>query len=396
VLRSYRYQLQPTAKQTHILAEWVERTRELYNASLQERRDAWRMSQAKVTLYDQMAELPGVREVRPEYQKIPIIVLRGALRRLDRAYQNFFRRCRSSEKPGYPRFRGRGRFDSILIDDLGKTNPLNGNRIAVPFLGTIKTRVHRPLGGIPKAMRLTRDAGGRWFITLACEDVPAKPLPATGLEVGIDLGLTSFIATSDGDNVPRQGMSRDQSRKIARAQRRVSRRKRGSARRRRAVRLLRKEHARVAARRRERSILLARALVAKYDRIYVENLNVRGLASGMLAKSVNDAAWGDFLHWLRVKAEEAGRKVVEVDPRGTSQICSGCGSVVKKTLADREHRCPNCGLVLDRDVNAAINILTAGRAVRGAAPLTRGRRRSAKSKSPRRSEHTENEVACGN
>ena len=140
----------------------------------------------------------------------------------------------------------------------------------------------------------------------------------------------------------------------------------------------------------------ARALVAAYGCIFVEKLNFVGLARGMLARPIHDAAWSGFLGWLRVKAEEAGRKVVEVDPRGTSQICSGCGSVVKKTLADREHRCPNCGLVLDRDVNAAINILTAGRAVRGAAPLTRGRRRSAKSKSPRRSEHTENEVACGN
>jgi len=162
------------------------------------------------------------------------------------------------------------------------------------------------------------------------------------------------------------------------------------------VKLLRKEYAKVSARRRERSIMLARALVARYDRIYVEDLNVRGLASGMLAKSVNDAAWGDFLRWLHVKAEEAGREVVEVDPCGTSQICSGCGVVVKKTLAVRVHRCPDCGLVLDRDVNAARNILTAGRAVRGGAPPARGQRRSAKSKSSRKPEHTASEMARGN
>ncbi len=393
MLRSYRYQLRPTMKQSRILAEWVERTRELYNAALQERRDAWQTAGTKVTAYEQISELAGVREVRPEYRRVPIVVLRGTIRRLDRAFQDFFRRCKTGKRPGYPRFKSRDRFDTILIDDLRK-NPLVVNRVVVPLLGRVKTRVHRTLEGIPKAMRLTRDASGRWFVTLVCENVPTKPLLPAGAEVGIDLGLTSFIATSDGDMVPRQGMGLDQSRRLARAQRRVSRRKRNSQRRRRAVRLLRKEHAHVAARRRERSILLAKVLVARYDRICVENLNIRGLASGMLAKSVNDAAWGDFLHWLRVKAEEAGREVVEVNPRGTSQLCSSCGITVRKTLADREHRCPDCGLILDRDVNAARNILAAGGAVRGVAPVVGGRLRSAESESSCRSK--ESTMACGN
>ncbi len=395
VLRSYRYQLSPTAKQSRVLAEWLERTRELYNACLQERRDVWKKCGLCVTAYDQMKALPDVRDVRPEYWRIPIVVQRGAIRRLDRAFAAFFRRCKSGEKPGYPRFRGRGRFESILIDDLGKKNPLIGSRVAVPLLGRIKTRAHRPLDGTPKAMRLTRDAGGRWFVTLACENVPTKPLHPTGAEVGVDLGLTSFIATSDGDTAPRQGTGLNQSRRLARAQRRVSRRKRGSHRRKRVVKLLRKEHAHAAACRRERSILLAKALVARYDRIYVEDLNIRGLASSMLARSIHDAAWGDFLHWLRVKAEEAGREVIEVNPCGTSQICSGCGVVVQKTLADRVHRCPDCGLILDRDINAARNILAAGRAVRGVAPAVRGRLRSAESKSSRRPEHTASAMARG-
>lgn len=395
VLRSYRYVIIPTQKQARILAEWLERTRELYNAALQERRDAWQRCGVSVSAYDQMKSLPEIREVRPEYRRIPIAVQRGVIRRLDKAFAAFFRRCKAGENPGYPRFRGRGRFESILIDDLGRHPVLRSNRVAVPMLGTIKAKIHRPLEGKPKAMRITQDAGGRWFVTMACDDVPAKPLAPTGQEVGIDLGLTSFIATSDGDKVPRP-QTRDHDRALARAQRRVARRKRCGNRRRRAVKLLRKIHARTAAKRRERSILLARALVARYDRIYVENLNIRGLASGMLAKEVNDAAWGDFLHWLRCKAEEAGRAVVGVDPRGTSQVCSGCGVVVQKSLTVREHRCQDCGLVLDRDHNAAINILAAGRAAQGAATPARVRRRSAKSKSSRKPEHTASETAREN
>jgi len=345
---------------------WLAMTRELYNAALQERRDAWQKQRVRVSAFDQMHALAAVRDVRPEFAAVPNVVQRGTIRRLDVAFRGFFKRVKAKQTPGYPRFRNRHRWSSLLIDDLSGKVPIvaGGRRVAVPLLGKVKLRQHRPLEGTPKAMRLTLRAG-RWFVTFACVDVPAKPLPPSDREVGIDLGLTHFIATSDGDVVDVPMAEREARRELARAQRRVSRRKRGGGRRRAAARLLARVHERVANVRRERHIVLARALVAQYGRIFVENLNVVGLARGMLARSVHDAAWSGFLGWLRTKATEAGREVVEVDPRGTSQTCSRCGVVGEhKTLSERTHRCADCGLVLDRDVNAAINVLGAGRALR--------------------------------
>ena len=268
-----------------------------------------------------------------------------------------------------------------------------GRRIAIPLLGKVKFRQHRPIEGTPKAMRLTL-ACGRWFVTFACVDVPAKPLPASDREVGIDLGLAHFVATSDGDTVDVPMAEREARRELGRAHRRVSRRNRGSRRQRVAVRLLARAHDRVANVRRERHIILARALVAAYGCIFVEKLNFVGLARGMLARPIHDAAWSGFLGWLRVKAEEAGREVVEVDPRGTSQTCSSCGCEVRKDLAVRVHDCPRCGYVADRDGNAARNVLGAGRALRREARVVVRPRRPAKIKSHATDRTTPN-VASG-
>ena len=381
MLRSYRYRLRPTRAQACTLDRWLGLTREIYNAALQERRDAWQKQGVRVSAFDQMHALPDVREVRPEFGEIPIAVLRGTLRRLDRAFAGFFRRCKSGgAKAGYPRFRGRGRFESVLIDDLGKRPPIvaGGKRVAVPLLGKVKFSQHRPLEGTPKAMRLTRRAG-RWFVTFACADVPARPLPPSAEAVGIDLGLTHFLATSDGDTVDVPLSERAPRLALERAHRRVSRRKRGGGHRRAAVRLLGRAHEHVANVRRERHIVLARALVARYGIIFVEMLNIVGLARGMLSRPVHQAAWGNFLHWLRVKAESAGREVVEVDPRGTSQTCPRCGQVAPKLLSERVHRC-DCGLTCDRDVAAAQEIQGRGLRLRGGATTVSAPRRSAKPK----------------
>ncbi len=201
MIRSFKYRLSPTPTQERQLQEWLDLTRELYNAALQERRDAWNKQRACVSLFDQQRVLPEIRSLRPEFSLIPIVVLRGALRRLDRAFQNFFRRCKTGEEPGYPRFKGRSWFNSILVDNLNKKNPIvaGGKRLAVPLLGKIKIKLHRPLGGTPKALRIKRDGDGKWYAILSCINVPDKILPQTGREVGIDLGLKNFVATSDGD-----------------------------------------------------------------------------------------------------------------------------------------------------------------------------------------------------
>ena len=374
VIRSYRYRLRPTVTQAAVLLEWLRLTRELYNSALQERRDAWVKRRTSVSLYDQLGMLPAVREGRPEFGGIPIVVQRGALRRLDKAFKAFFRRCKSGETPGFPRFKNARRWSSLLLDQIsGAPLTADGKRIKIPLLGPVKLKQHRPVEGTPKAIRLTLDVSGRWYVTLACVGVSAKPLPVSTAEVGVDLGLSHFAATSDGELFKNTRPLAAARLDMERAARRVSGRVRGSHRRRKAGVLLAKKHAHVAAVRREQHISVARSLVATYGRIYVEGLNIKGLARGFLAKAVNDAAWGNFLGWLRTKAEEAGREVVEVDPRGTSQTCPCCGQVKAKLLSERVHRC-DCGLVLDRDVAAAQVIKSLGHRLRGAAPAVGGRR----------------------
>ena len=378
MVRSYKYRLYPNREQAGILATWLNLTRELYNAALQERRDAWQKRRVSVTKFDQMRVLPKVREGRPEFNDIPIVVLRGVLRRLDKAFAGFFRRVKNGEKPGYPRFKGRDRYRSLLLDDLGGKTPVVGKQVAVPLLGRVNFKKHRPLDGIPKAMRITQDAAGHWFVTFACVDVPAKPLPPNEEEVGIDLGITNFVATSDGGTFENPRILEAARIRTERAQRRVSRRRRGSVRRRKAVQLLAVAHQHVQNVRRQHHIDTARAIVARYGHIYTEDLNIKGLAGSMLAKPIHDAGWASFLGWLACKAEEAGRKVIAVDPFGTSQICSACGVVVRKDLSVRVHRCPDCGYTADRDVNAARNILRLGRSLRRDAPAVRGRQRPEK------------------
>jgi len=366
VHRVYRYRLYPTRGQTRALFNTLYLLRELYNGALQERITAHRAG-IKLSVYDQKKEIVEVRAVRPEFAEIHSHLLQDVVFRLDRAYRAFFRRCKSGEKPGFPRFKGRGRYNTFTFADAGRKNGIRlvtgGKRVRLSGIGDVKLKLHRPIEGAIKQASVTVDAAGHWHIAFVCEGVPTKPLDSTGHDVGVDLGLTAFIATSDGELVDAPKPLRLAERELAQSQRCVSKRKRGSARRRKAVRVLAGKHARVANARRDFHHKLALGLVRAYDSIAIEDLNVKGLAGSMLAKSVHDAGWAQFTQTLADKAECAGRDLVRVNPAGTSQTCSACLAHVPKDLSVRIHRCV-CGLVLDRDVNAALNIQRLGRSLR--------------------------------
>ena len=278
------------------------------------------------------------------------------LRRLDKAFKAFFRRVKAGEKPGYPRFKGKGRYDSITFPSYGDGCKLKGNRLYVQHVGQIKIKLHREIAGRIKTVTVRRQAD-LWFVTFSCE-VESHRLPPTGKAVGVDLGIESFAITSDGEFFESARYLRNAERNLKRLQRQVSRRKKGSNRRKKAVQQLARAHMRVACQRRDTAHKVARSLVNRYDLIAVEDLNIRGmLKNHHLAKSISDAGWNLFVTILKAKAAEAGRQVVEVDPRNTSQICSGCGEIVPKLLSQRWHSCPHCDTSLHRDVNAAVNIL---------------------------------------
>jgi putative transposase len=317
-----------------------------------------------VTFATQSAQLPGIKGVRPEYHDLNAQVLQDVLHRLERAFQAFFRRVQAGERPGYPRFQGRSRYQSFTYPQVGAHGGavLDGGLLSLSKIGRIPLRMHRPLQGAPKTVTIRREADG-WYACISCAAVPSEPLPRTGNETGIDVGLKLFLVTAQGGLIANPRHYRKAEQQLAKAHRRVSRRTKGSHRRRKALQLLAKAHQHVQRQRRDFHHKTALALLRQYDTIYFEDLQVRTLVRNRhLAKSISDAGWAAFRTLLTSKAAYAGKWVVAVPAQYTSQDCSGCGERVAKSLSVRTHVCPSCGLILDRDENAARNILREGHA----------------------------------
>ena len=271
------------------------------------------------------------------------------LRRVDKTFAAFFARVkRGDKKVGFPRFRSFRRYDSLTFPQhpTGCCLLPNG-KIRVHGAGHIKVKLHRPVEGTIKTSTIKRQAG-RWFVCFSVE-CAAKPLPGSTEQVGIDVGLNSFAVLSDGTEIENPRYYRKAQARLRRCQRKVARRtNKKSNRRRKAVQLLQRANAHVVNQRTDFLHKESRKLVNRFGLIAVEDLNVKGLAAGILAKSVHDAGWSQFFSFLSYKAEYAGREFRTVDPRGTSQECL-CGARVPKTLADRWHGCPACGLSGSRD-----------------------------------------------
>ena len=383
--KSFKYKLDPTPEQAEKLDWTLWRCRELYNAALEERKEAWRMRQVSLTYYDQQNQLPAIKELRPEYRDIHTHVLQDVVRRLEKAMHAFFRRVKNGEKPGYPRFQSRTRYHSFTYGEYGNGARLDDGLLSLSKIGRVAIRLHRPWEGMPQTVTLSREADG-WYACISCAAVPIQPLPHTGLETGIDVGLKSFLALADGTFIenPRHYLKAEKA--LKRAQRRVSRRKKGSNRHRKAVKMLARKHQKVARQRRDFHHKTALALVHRHDAIYYEAIQSKNLsarpqskpdgnggylpngakAKAGLNKSIHDAGWSQFLTILSCKAAYAGKRAEAVPAAYTTQDCHGCGERVPKSLSVRTHVCPACGLVLDRDTNAALNILRAGQARQGA------------------------------
>jgi putative transposase len=331
VRKTYTYRLEPTPQQERVLETVLWRCRALYNAALEQRKTWWERGQGiGASYYQQKAELPQLKAGCPEYGEVHAHVLQDVILRLDRTFQAFFRRVKAGETPGYPRFRGAGRYDSFTFPEYGNGAVLDGSVLSLSKIGRIHIRLHRPLEGTPKTVTISREADG-WYAGISCAEVPTQPLGATGQETGIDVGLKVFLVTAQGVVFENPRHYRRAERRLKTAHRRVSRRKKGSNRRSKAVTLLAKAHQDVQRQRRDFHHKTALALVARNDTIYLEDLRVANLVRNhRLAKSISDAGWAQFRAILSAKAAWAGRRVVAVPPAYTSQACSGCGVIVKK------------------------------------------------------------------
>jgi len=356
MFRSFKYRLYPTQTQERLLAHTLECCRRWYNDCLAERKTAWEERGESIGKLAQLRQVKKLKATNPDVALIHSHVLQTVVGDLDRAFAAFFRRVKAGDKPGYPRFKSRDRFDSFGYKQLGNGFKLDGRRLRLTFIGRLRVRWHRPIEGKIKIVRILRQAK-KWYACFVCE-VDAAPLPSTGRSVGVDVGIHHLMVTSDNETIDNPRWYRSEQATLRVLQRTVARRARGGANRRKAVEALTRHHERIANRRKDFLNKLTHALIERYDRIALEDLQITNLVGNRrLSKSILDAGWSYLKQRLMCKAEEAGREVVLVNPAYTSKTCSRCGTLFESlTLADRWVSC-RCGLSLDRDHNAAINIL---------------------------------------
>lgn len=368
-MKAVEFKIYPTPSQARTLEQWMRTCCWIYNRALDMRTKAYKRRKESLSLYDQQKWLTKIRSRCGNVRVVPVNFMRDALRRVDRGMQGFFRRVKAADKPGFPRFKAMTRYNSMEFLEAKPYLQNNLHRVRVPKLGCVRCRGRQIT--IPKTqnlLRIIRRADG-WYAQVVAKIPTTLTRVAENDAVGIDVGLKTFAATSDGKLVSNPRFARGSERKLKHAQRKLSRCQRGSRNRRKAKIRLQRVHERIARQRRNFCHRLSNRLVRSHRLIAVEKLNVKGLARTRMAKSIMDAGWSIFLTQLRNKAEDAGCEVIEVDCRGTSQTCPACGTVKKKVLSERVHRC-DCGCVIDRDVAAAQIILArAMRLRRGVKPV---------------------------
>ena len=362
VKKSYKFRLNVTKKQAAALQRILDECRFLYNLCLEQRILAYEELGMSLTKYDQFSMLPLLKNERPSLRTVHSQVLQEVVKRLDRSFDGFFRRCAAGEKPGFPRFRSAARFDSFTYPQSGFS--VVGKELKLSKIGVFSINQHRSVEGKIKTCTMRRDASGNWYVALSCE-VEAKPLPENEKAVGIDMGLENWAYLSDGTVIENPRFFKKEERALAKAQRKLAPLEKGTVQRNRQRKVVAKIHERIRNKRSDFCHKVSRAIVNKYQYICVEELEIQEMLEGSplghrMSRSIADASWDQFCRFLSYKAEDAGRKVGFVKPAYTSQDCSKCGHREKKKLSERAHRCSKCGYSVHRDLNAAENILALG------------------------------------
>jgi putative transposase len=357
-VKAFKYKLEPNKTQEAALERTLVTCRYLYNSALAERIDKYKADKTSVT-YVQQAN--ALSDNKNEWQEqVHSQVLQDVLKRLDKSFKNFFTGLKSKRRVGFPRFKNDRRFRSFCYPQSGFK--LLDGKIRLSKIGDVRLKLSRPTEGKIKTCAIVKDVD-QWFVVLTCETGAVTPHQNGKPMIGVDVGIKSFCTMSDGSIIGNPRTLVKSQKKLAKVQKRLSRKVKGSKRRNKQRIKVAKVHRKI---RRQRDDFLHKTsttLAKKYGTIVFEDLNIAGMMQNhCLAKHIGDASWNKLIQLTTYKAESAGGRVLLVDARGTSQRCSGCGEKVSKTLADRIHCCPHCGLVMDRDENAAVNIHTAGSA----------------------------------
>ena len=361
MIRTYEYRLYPNKTTINILNYQLELCRQLYNAALTERKEAYRLSHPPLNYYQQQNELPALKSENPEFKNVHSQPLCNVLKRLDNVFNNYYTRRKKGgrKKAGFPRYKSYGQYRSLTYTQSGFK--IEGNKLVLSKIGSIKIIMSRELIGTIKTCTIKRDKVGDWFayFTVELPDVIPKSLEQIKEQdiIGVDLGINKLAVLSNGVEIENPKLMKKTEESIKIAQRELSKKKKGSKNRLNAKQRMAKRQRKLARERKDNLQKAANQIVKSGDIIVFEKLNVQGMTQNHnLAKGIYDASWSKLGNICTYKAESAGKYVEFVDPKGTSQLCSRCGTVVKKDLSVRIHSCNNCGLVMNRDLNAALNI----------------------------------------
>lgn len=366
MLKTYKYRLYPTKKQTTFMSQILNECRWLYNYFLEQRKTFWKEEKESLSYYSQAIFLPSLKKERSSLNDVYSQVLQNVAVRVDLAFKAFFRRVKAGEKPGYPRFRGKERYDSF-------TFPQSGFKIKDGFLkvfkiGKIKMKYHRSIEGVIHTCTIRKSPTNKWFVFFSCE-VIATPLPKCKKIIGIDMGLISFATFSNGEKITNPRFFIKEEKLLAKAQRNLSKQSKKTPKKAKAKKVVSRIYERISNKRHNFVHQQSKEIINRFGIICIEDLSINKMVhNSCLSKSIMDAAWFMFAQSLSYKAEYAGRNLVKVNPAYTSQDCSRCGHRQTKNLSDRIHKCSCCDLKICRDHNAALNIMRLGIQSQGISP----------------------------
>ncbi|MBA2392757.1 MAG: IS200/IS605 family element transposase accessory protein TnpB [Ktedonobacteraceae bacterium] len=357
--KNFRYRIYPTKKQQRTLDTHLEECRLLYNHLLEMRKTCYERDGVSLSCFQQLKTYPVLKEQRPSMRAVHSQVLQNVAVRLDLAFKAFFRRCKTGEKPGFPRFKGYDRYDSLTYPQSG-FSITHDDRVCLSKIGTLKMVYHRPIKGTLKTCTVHRSSTGKWYVTFSVEH-EAERLPENTHAVGIDVGLKTFATLSSGEEIANPRFFRQEKKALAKVQRKHAKLKKGTKERRRHRKVIARVHERIGWRRENFTHQHSRKIVNQFGIICVEDLHInRMVHNHCLSLSISDAAWSQFFEQLSRKAAEAGREFIKVNPAYTTQDCSRCHHRQKMPLSERTYHCPCCFLVIDRDLNASYTILGLG------------------------------------
>ena len=367
--RMFRYRLYPSKHQASLLEEQLELCRQTHNWLLTLCKETYEETGKTLSEFDLNKNITYLKNLRPEVTQVYSQVLQNISKRIKDGYTNFFARRKAGLKAGLPRFKKYGRYKSITYPQSGFK--IEDNKLHLSKIGDIRIKQHREIQGQIKTLTVKHMPSGRWFACFSCT-VETQPKDKPFKDIGIDVGLNSYAVLSDGTKIENPRFYRKSEKRLAHLQRGLSRKKKGSRNRNKARLKVAQLHEYIQNQRTDFLHKASRKLADTYETVYVEDLKISNMVKNhCLAKSISDAGWGKFIEMIAYKEEESGGQTIPVNPRGTTQNCSRCGERVEKSLSERIHKCPICGLVMDRDLNAALNILARGREIRREPPESR-------------------------